>query len=318
MTKTNPARVLTQSAGKDAASRKQSGGGSGHSVIKSAEPLSNRPSTVDEDGRAAEPDSKAKSHDPAKQPDSPVGNTMTAAQTKDNDVNQVDQELADDLDELVEGDFESVDEVLDGELDEPNHPLEVADAQPAHTEKAADDTADEQAIAEPAPPSTEEDGSSIPDEVSDAAAEQAAPDEHAVIAEQQPEEAPLNEEPLNDAEDGAESTEDSGTNDAPSGKGPYPPVIQATDSSDEKEPAPEPATSAAPEESDASTPSEDKVPLHMRMLTPVAACGVAALSLLSAPLRYVPESFRPLVDWIAISLVFWVPVVWVLAFVLAG
>jgi hypothetical protein len=34
--------------------------------------------------------------------------------------------------------------------------------------------------------------------------------------------------------------------------------------------------------------------------------------MINLPLRLVPPSARPIVDWLALSLVFWVPIVWVL------
>ncbi len=40
---------------------------------------------------------------------------------------------------------------------------------------------------------------------------------------------------------------------------------------------------------------------------------VTVLSGLNYPLRKIPKRLRPAVDWLALSLVFWVPIVWVLA-----
>jgi hypothetical protein len=45
---------------------------------------------------------------------------------------------------------------------------------------------------------------------------------------------------------------------------------------------------------------------------------IAVLSVVNAPVRRVPEPARHLVDWLALTLVFWVPVVWVIALVLVG
>ncbi len=39
--------------------------------------------------------------------------------------------------------------------------------------------------------------------------------------------------------------------------------------------------------------------------------AITALNLLALPLRLIPEGARPYVDWIALSLVFWIPVIWV-------
>jgi hypothetical protein len=54
--------------------------------------------------------------------------------------------------------------------------------------------------------------------------------------------------------------------------------------------------------------------LAARTLLPLL---VRALASLNHPLRLLPPKVRPLVDWVAISLVFWVPVVWAIA-LLAG
>jgi hypothetical protein len=43
---------------------------------------------------------------------------------------------------------------------------------------------------------------------------------------------------------------------------------------------------------------------------------IGVLTIVNYPLRFVPQSQRPMVDWIALSLVGWVPVVWILVFTL--
>ena len=45
---------------------------------------------------------------------------------------------------------------------------------------------------------------------------------------------------------------------------------------------------------------------------------VSVLRWMNSPLRYVPPSARPAVDWIALSLVFWVPIVWLIALFAGG
>jgi hypothetical protein len=45
---------------------------------------------------------------------------------------------------------------------------------------------------------------------------------------------------------------------------------------------------------------------------------VDVLETANRPLRRVPPSMRPIVDWIALSLVFWVPIVWVVALFVIG
>ncbi|MCH8150897.1 MAG: hypothetical protein IH830_00815 [Planctomycetes bacterium] len=45
---------------------------------------------------------------------------------------------------------------------------------------------------------------------------------------------------------------------------------------------------------------------------------VSVLRWMNSPLRHVPPSARPAVDWIALSLVFWVPIVWLIALFAVG
>ena len=52
----------------------------------------------------------------------------------------------------------------------------------------------------------------------------------------------------------------------------------------------------------------------LQRIEPVA---VPVLRRVNYPLRYVPQTLRPIVDWIALSLLFWVPIVWAIA-LLAG
>jgi hypothetical protein len=52
----------------------------------------------------------------------------------------------------------------------------------------------------------------------------------------------------------------------------------------------------------------------LQRIEPVA---VPVLRRVNYPLRYVPQNLRPIVDWIALSLLFWVPIVWAIA-LLAG
>jgi hypothetical protein len=44
----------------------------------------------------------------------------------------------------------------------------------------------------------------------------------------------------------------------------------------------------------------------------------ATLAVVNLPMRLVPEPYRPIADWVALSLVFWIPIAWVLALFLVG
>lgn len=61
--------------------------------------------------------------------------------------------------------------------------------------------------------------------------------------------------------------------------------------------------------------SEERSGLWAKIEPPL----IAILRPVSYPMRFVPSSMKPVVDWVALSLVIWVPIVWVLAvFVLGG
>ena len=45
---------------------------------------------------------------------------------------------------------------------------------------------------------------------------------------------------------------------------------------------------------------------------------ITVLQRLDFPLRFLPSSMRVIVDWVAWSLIFWVPVVWVIAILVIG
>ncbi|MHC4991059.1 MAG: hypothetical protein ACYTGC_08760 [Planctomycetota bacterium] len=99
-----------------------------------------------------------------------------------------------------------------------------------------------------------------------------------------------------------------------------------------------PATGLAPETASAGEPvaetsapdpgpaglDVDPVTVDPRPLVVVATCGRLAgiviarrvLVPMNAPLRRLPATAQQVLDWVALSLVFWVPVVWILALVL--
>jgi len=58
--------------------------------------------------------------------------------------------------------------------------------------------------------------------------------------------------------------------------------------------------------------------IALRMTPTLRRVGVAALAAMSMPLQYVPPAARDIVDWIALSLVFWVPIVWLYAIFIVG
>lgn len=65
-------------------------------------------------------------------------------------------------------------------------------------------------------------------------------------------------------------------------------------------------------------PHEDLLPDPARVPNGIVRLVVAALRIMGLPLTFVPPRFRPIVDWVALSLVFWVPIVWVVALFVVG
>ncbi|MHC4082518.1 MAG: hypothetical protein ACYSU2_14485, partial [Planctomycetota bacterium] len=70
------------------------------------------------------------------------------------------------------------------------------------------------------------------------------------------------------------------------------------------EPEPEPVAAAAARELDAQPHA--KPPL------------IRTLEWMNAPRRHLPPPARVIVDWVALSLVFWVPIVWLFALIVVG
>jgi hypothetical protein len=72
------------------------------------------------------------------------------------------------------------------------------------------------------------------------------------------------------------------------------------------------------EEAEVATARRASLAAHIRNAARPGILGVAAaLTALSIPLQLVPPSLRTLVDWLALSLIFWVPIVWALVLLLS-
>ena len=228
-------------------------------------------------------------------------------------IEQLDEELAHDVDELLQGSFESIDALLDdgpdgadaGEslqsenalspVDEPPPPPEAppeaspaaARDEPAEEEKGLLDPADfvsmfageAGAAPQPDPPDDE------PQETDTAEAEPAAED------------TPLPEGDLVPPE-------------------PDPPL-------EEPEPEPEPSQAETPlasaraESGDAAEdPGRGDTESERAPAGPSPV--VQLLQWVNYPLRSMPPTGRVVVDWIALSLVFWGAIVWIFALVMVG
>ncbi|MEE8507711.1 MAG: hypothetical protein V3T07_01490, partial [Myxococcota bacterium] len=188
-------------------------------------------------------------------PSGPGGSTASAppppepasASTDAVDLAEIDQAIADDLDGLVPGGYESVDDVLQGVFEEVATLVQEAENAPAVVHPAAE--------TKPADPG----------ETPPAAAP--APSEAAT------------------------------------------PKPAKTD----RDPAP--PADAPPE------PTERMVELKRKarsVWSAVEPTVVVVLKGANYPLRFLPDPVRQIVDWIALTLVFWVPITWVIALLVIG
>ena len=181
-------------------------------------------------------------------------------------LSEVDESLAEDVDNLLQGDFESIDAVLDGVFEEQATIVQrLGEKLPPPAPAPAPPT--EAPVALEAPPSP-------PVEV--APVEPVAAAEPQAIPEPVP--APVAIEPE-----------------------PAPVKVQRP----VRDPAPVPA--AQPK-----TPRKPSA-LAARLLPPI----VRVLSTMNYPLRSLPSGFRTIIDWAALSLLVWVPIVWIMVFTLS-
>jgi hypothetical protein len=193
-----------------------------------------------------------------------------------------DGSLAEDVESLLAGNFDTVSEVLDDDFGRP-----VA---------VAVDAGDAPADPTCAPPSVRD----------DRAAEAADADE--------------GESALLPARSGTISREASASDDAPPDAAAPRIAPEPARATADREPLPVAAhKAAAPADAPgrAAEPESDsdilEPSLHLALLAHAAPALLMLLSALALPLRFVPAGIRPLVDWLALSLVFWVPIVWVIA-----
>ena len=100
----------------------------------------------------------------------------------------------------------------------------------------------------------------------------------------------------------------------------------ATEDKAPDEPAAETDMGAAPVEPeppgipipDPDDPDDDLLPDPVRAPGGTVLLVARVLRIMGLPLTFVPPRLRPIVDWVALSLVFWVPIVWVVALFVVG
>ncbi|MHC4106832.1 MAG: hypothetical protein ACYSTY_01975 [Planctomycetota bacterium] len=206
--------------------------------------------------------------------DAPVGAGVyeaPASATAHEAVDQVDQAIAEDLDALLQGGYESVDDVLRGVFEEQATLVQPADDAPAVVQ-SSDPAREEEtpAASEPAP---------APEAPPIASAFDQPPADPAVVTMSEP--------------------------DSRSSPQPEP-------RAEPREPTAEPGP---PQQARQPRERSGGAGMLWRTARPVV---MVTLGLVNFPLRFVPASLRPIVDWIALSLVFWVPITWMIAMFLIG
>jgi hypothetical protein len=217
---------------------------------------------------------------------------------------QYDEAIAGAVDDLLEGDFVSVDLVLDGMHETTLPPVPVQEKPAAVPE----------ATAEPANAVAPQEGGEDPSVANPVAAtgasvavERKAPRSEtsetvAAVAANKPD---AGDEP---AAEGAAREETNA--DAPLGlpASAAAPVASAT----------APHVHASAQAKPAQSMPAALIEFASSLLPVIRALAIAMLEILSFPVRFVPPKARDIVDWIALSLVFWVPIVWIFALFIVG
>lgn len=96
---------------------------------------------------------------------------------------------------------------------------------------------------------------------------------------------------------------------------PAEPLEQSVQATDGDEPLADVPGQLSKQEGESSRTAKG---LHIRRAFQVVLTGViGVLTLANAPLQLLPPTARSIVDWLALSLIFWVPVVWVLVLLMS-
>ena len=226
-----------------------------------------------------------------------------AAPPPDEDLAEIDKTLAAEVAELIEGVGDSPEGAANDDLGEPAASAGDSEPQMNQSEVQSEDSASSDAvddIAEPAALDSERAAESETDFTMDV--------QESAEAESQPEAEASNEfadEPEPESAPEAQVESESPSQDEAESK-------RASAKDDEEDPR----ASQTEELKEAAVAAVRFARLHgaLQRIEPVA---VPVLRRVNYPLRYVPQTMRPIVDWIALSLLFWVPIVWAIA-LLAG
>jgi hypothetical protein len=257
----------------------------------------------------------------------------SADAARDPALQEIDEALADDVESLLHGDFEAVSAVLDDVFDDRTSTRQEASEASSRAEELSDSRPDDSEPAIDAPtvsatpatgtrPAAEsEDEPSAPEtdgiapEASDSLADAsvASPDRVDLTADvhAEPEEPPASE-PARESRDEVDAPAAPEPGEASPPAPPHEPVDSApaetspaAESEIEAQIEPDPADSGR-------VPGRPSVPGN-QLQSGLEAALLPLARVMSVPMAFVPPRIRPMVDWIALSLIFWVPIVWIVA-----
>ncbi|MEE9130078.1 MAG: hypothetical protein V3T84_08675 [Phycisphaerales bacterium] len=246
-----------------------------------------------------------------------VPETEAQAPPPDEGLAEIDKTLADEVKELINGVADSAPDAADDDLGEPAAPAGDSEPQTMLSEaESADSTSS--GVLDEASAATDPSGEEAGDDMAEPAAldsETAAESETDLTMDAQE---PAEAEAQPEAEASNEFADGPDPESAPEAQVESKPRRQdgaepkRGSAKDDEDPRP----SQTEELKEAAVAAARFARLHgaLQRIEPVA---VPVLRRVNYPLRYVPQTLRPIVDWIALSLLFWVPIVWAIA-LLAG
>ncbi len=244
--------------------------------------------------------------------------TISATPPPDEGLAEIDKTLADEVAELIHGVADSAQDAADDDLGEPAAPADVGESDTMISESQSEDSTSSEALDE-ASAATDASGEEADDVMAEPAALESETGAESGTDLTMDAQEPASDDAQSQAEASNESAEEPDPESAPEAQVESKPRSEdgakpkRTSAKDDDE---DPRASQTEELKEAAVAAVRFARLHgaLQRIEPVA---VPVLRRVNYPLRYVPQTLRPIVDWIALSLLFWVPIVWVIA-LLAG
>jgi len=115
--------------------------------------------------------------------------------------------------------------------------------------------------------------------------------------------------------DASTPTDDVSTKEEADAEKDDPPTTEASSEPVAEEDTTQRKPSATPE---ATTPAKSAQPVLAKFFRCVSNVIVSVLVVVNFPVRCIPQSIRPVFNWFALSLLFWVPAIWILAMFVVG